>query len=268
MKTILKSISFGAISLGFLFCNALASDSDGRINAVGAAIIVGTNPYAESEDPVEVVPVPALSWNKGRYSVVGKGAGIRLWDEGPWAVDAIADIRFQSLDAEISPVLEGMANRDRTLELGGLVAYKMGDITLSTQAQFDVLGAHEGFEVNMRARYDWQIARGTFFRPSLSLIYRNSDLANYYNGVLPDEARLATGPNPITVDGVVFDRPAYAPGETISPQIGFTAIQAFNPKWGAFAVGAVEILPVEITDSPIISEDYLGIIAVGVARIF
>ena len=277
----MRNVLFRAAAVAALAAPAAAQE--GIINTIDdtvtslagdATIIAGggvgfvTQPYAGAEDGVRVFPIPMISYQAERFRFEGKTLSAQLYANDRFAVSAIADWRFQSYDAEDSPVLDGMDDRNGTLEAGVRVTKALGGVNLSGSALVDTLSRHGGYELNATASYELSDWRPLSVRPFAGLRYQSSSLADYYFGVDPEEATSLVCAAVQGTDCFSFDRPAYETGAAVVPTLGLSARQALSRKWAVYGLATYDFLPGEITDSPIVSEDGLLSTFVGVVYLF
>ena len=249
---------------------------DDRVTSLtgGATVIAGggvgvvTQPYAGVEDGARVFAIPMISYQAERFRFEGKTLSAQLYATEQVALSAIADWRFQSYDAEDSFVLEGMDDRDGTLEAGLRVTSALGDLALSASLLGDVLSRHGGYEANLTAAYELSDWRPLSVRPFVGLRYQSDSLADYYYGVDPEEA-LSRVCAAVVGDGCqAFDRPAYETGAALVPTLGISARQALSRKWAVYGQATYDAFPEEIEDSPIVSESGLTSAFVGIVYLF
>ena len=114
-------------------------------------------------------------------------------------------------------------------------------------------GTHDGYELSASYGYPRQIGRW-LIEPALGLQLQSSDLADYYHGVTESEAR--------------SDRPSYTAGEALNMLVSLTVGYTINPRLLAF--GGIEQLNLDtsISDSPIVSEQQIQKVYLGVIYTF
>ena len=174
-------------------------------------------------------------------------------------LEALLDLRFQAYNDDDSPALRFMVPRKPTLEGGGKLTYEFGDLDLSTQVRYDLLGEHQGYDVVTRADYDWRVFRGTWFRPYAGVSLRSANMIDYYFGVNPSEA--LDGSEGVIVDGQPFVRPTYLPGKSVNPFVGAQLRQGFSRKLFMIAFVHHHFYSDEIKESPIVANE--GELAAG-----
>lgn len=147
----------------------------------------------------------------------------------------------EGYDPDDSDFLEGMDDLHTlygaALEFEGNVAGWEASLEVSQ----DLSGEEEGQQVELSLVYPWTAA-GFEWRPELSLTWMSENTVEYLYGVSAKEARAG--------------RPAYSPGSSF--EIG-AELMIQRPLFGDFtAVGIFEISTFgsDITDSPLVDEDY------------
>lgn len=260
LKMCLPALILGSVTVAY------AQEDRGATLIAGGGIGANFEPYLALEDSATLVPVPVLAYQGKRFSFSGKSLSVRAAQFGKVEFSGLLDYRFQGYDADDSPALAGMDDRDGTLEAGVRADLDLGgQVDLSAQVMFDVLGNHGGYEVRGTASYTIGEGPATRVTPFVGVVLRSEDLANYYYGVDADEASIITDP---ALGAAPFNRFAYAPGETLSPVIGVSVRQALSPKWLVFGNASHEFLPAEVTDSPIVDSDSRTSVGIALARVF
>lgn len=223
---------------------------DGRDNGntLGVGVLWNTEPYKGADS--EFYAFPTITWRIGRVFVRETGLGFQIVGDEHWSLDAFAELRFDGYDAEDSDFLEGMEDRDGTLDAG--LAYvrrseTFGKFAFSVGA--DTLDRHGGYQADIT----WsKLTR--FGLPSARVAYYSSALADYYFGVEADEA--------------TPDRPAYAPGSSVVVSLYYTIGKPLTKNWNWIASAGADFYPDDIADSPIMEDDYRAYVFVGASYLF
>jgi outer membrane protein len=143
-------------------------------------------------------------------------------------------------DADDSDALEGMANRDWTLEVGLATVVEGGWGSLALSATTDVLGEHDGQEV--RLTYSIPLGSVRFqVQPAAGIAWYSENLADHYFGVRPGEARAG--------------RPAYAVESATNVFVEVRVLMPLSRRWALVLSGGVEWLDDAITASPIVEDN-------------
>lgn len=222
-----------------------------EVNVVGVIVATGQSVYDDTGDTGSQV-FPLVYLRKGNLKVTGKEATYDLASSGNFTFSALGDLRIAGYDDSETALTQGMEAREDTLELGGQIAYRIGNFEAVAKVRADVLGRHEGYDLALQGAYQFEPWLGNFTRPYAGIALRSEDLNNYYFGVPPEEA---LSPANDTVGQRPLGRPVYSPGEAAVPYVGVLAIQAVSEKIALGLVVNHQWLPEEITDSPIVDRD-------------
>jgi MipA family protein len=163
--------------------------------ALGGGLRLSNNPTVGDLDAVDLVP---LYLYEGRYLYAhGTEFGAHLFRNETFRFGALARYRFLRIEAGDDPRLEGLEDRDQTLD-GGLSAQVRGGWgQLQGEWLTDLLGRHEGEEFNLTYRFRFE--RGDLkLSPFITSSWQDRDLVGYYYGISAEES----GPG----------LPAYDPG--------------------------------------------------------
>lgn len=223
---------------------------DGRDtpNTLGVGVLWSAEPYKGVDS--EVYVFPTITWQIGRVFVRETGLGFQIAGDQHWSLDAFAEWRFDGYEEDDSDFLDGMDDRDGSLDAG--LAYvrrsdTFGKFAFSVGA--DTLDRHGGYQADIT----WsKLTR--FGIPAVRVAYYSSSLADYYFGVEADEA--------------TPDRPAYAPGSGVITSLSYTIGRPINKHWTWVASGGVDIYPDDIANSPIVDDDYRAYVFAGVSYKF
>jgi outer membrane scaffolding protein for murein synthesis (MipA/OmpV family) len=154
--------------------------------ALGAGMRLSSNPLIGDFDTFDLVP---LYLYEGRYLYAhGTEFGAHLYRNDAFRIGALARYRFTRVEAGDDPRLEGLEDRDQTLD-GGVSAQLRGEWgQLQAEWLTDLLDRHEGQETNLTYRYSFE--RGDLaLSPFLTYSWQDSDLVGYYYGISAKEAR-------------------------------------------------------------------------------
>ena len=183
---------------------------------------------------------PVIGYLGERLQVFGPRANYLLVGNEIFSLKADASVRFGGYEPEDSVALQGMDERDLTLEAGFTVSATgaFGEVDLSVLT--DVLDRHSGQEAVLRYGYD--IGGESFtVTPFAGLRWISSSLADYYYGVRPEEATLA--------------RPGYSAPSATSPFVGVSANYRLASRWNLFGMLGSQRLADGLKDSPIVEDD-------------
>jgi outer membrane protein len=236
------------ITLHAGYASAQVIDGRDTGNTLGVGVLSNTEPYRGLDS--ELYVFPTITWQIGRVFVRETGLGVQIAGEENWSLDGFAEWRFDGYDAGDSDFLEGMDDRDGTLDAG--LAYVRRSPTLGKFAfslGADTLDRHGGYQADVT----WsKLTR--FGVPSVRVAYYSSSLADYYFGVEANEAALG--------------RPAYSPGAgvIISPNYSFGG--KLTDRWNWVGNIGADFYPNDISDSPIMEDSYRAYVFVGASYRF
>jgi len=218
---------------------------------VGAGAVISSKPYEGIRSKVYGVPI--LGYEGERLYLRGISGGYRLLMYKGWSVGPMLRPRFEGYEASDSPVLSGMDDRKRTLDGGVDLSWRTDWGLLSTVFLTDLLGEHDGQEVEISYTALFAYA-GFDFVPSAGLRWRSGDVVDFYYGVRADEARPG--------------RPAYTPEATLTPVVRLAVRRKLSRHWGLLLGFQYEWLDDEISDSPIVEDNTILSLLVGAAYAF
>ena len=146
-----------------------------------------------------------------------------------------------------------MSDRDGPFEAGmqASLGTSLGQFRASLLS--DLLDKHNGLEgkLTFSKRFSQQKMSVS---PSVSLLWQSGQLANYYYGVRMAEATM--------------NRPAYKVGSALSVQLGVMTNYRLNEHWSVSGRIALTRLADEISDSPIVEDDFVTSAFVGIGYRF
>ncbi|WP_255463321.1 MipA/OmpV family protein [Microbulbifer sp. YPW1] len=209
---------------------------------VGLGVIGRSSPYVGSDSTVTQV-IPAITYFGERLQWVGPSLRYGLWGSDTLRFAVNATYRVGAYEENDSPVLVGLGDRDGTLMAGvGLVYDGPNRIDVDFRYQHDVLDRFGGGTAELRVSKGFQTGNVSW-GPSLGLNWLSSDLANYDFGV-PSWAALP-------------GRPAYDVGSTVTLEGGIGGMLEITEHWRLVLDINAEYLGDDISDSPIVGDDYV-----------
>jgi len=224
-------------------------EEDGELPWIGGELSIGMAARGEREIYKDVgsefEPAPFIRYENGPFEIEGYDgldASFKLFGTGSYEIALKGSVDFEEgYDSDDSDYFEGMYELDTPYSVG--LEYETNFAGWKAELEFeqDVSGEHDGQAVELALGYPW-MAGGVEFRPTLSATWLSEKTVDYFYGVSAKEAKP--------------DRPAYSPGA--SYEIG-AELMILRPLFGNFtAVGIVETSTFgkDITDSPLVDEDY------------
>lgn len=200
----------------------------------------------------QVYPLPFYMYQGRAFSIRGLSAIYDVLEEPAWTIRALAKFRTDGYEADDSSDLDGMSDRRNSLDLGAelWLGDSRGNVALGFMT--DALGVHDGQEVRLTYSKRYRAVFGLeklALRPIFGVSWRSDNLNNYYYGVRGKEARPG--------------RPAYKSGESVNPFAGIALDYRLAERWSVFSMLASEWLSSEVTDSPIIDQDNVISVILG-----
>jgi outer membrane protein len=215
-----------------------------RTFRLGAGLLSLQKPYKGVD--ADCYGIPFLFYQDQKLTIFGPMASYSFFGEdNQWAFQGLARIRTEGYDDDDSHYLNGMSDRDPTLELGLRYLTDLDFAVLSMDFTHDVLDEHRGYEFRLTLRKLFQNIldiESLNLTPSAGVNWRSKQLNDYYYGVRSSEA--AAG------------RPAYDAGGSVGWLTGLQLDYKLTEEWSLFSMVNVEWLDSEITDSPIVEDDY------------
>lgn len=213
----------------------------GRLS-VGAGVIARSSPYARSTGN-PVLFIPAITYVGNRLQIFGPNAQLGLTGSGDVRLAASLAYRQAVYEADDSPVLDGMDDREDTAMAGLQVQVEtVGGFDLSTGYAHDVLDRIGGGEAQFEVArpIPW---RSTRFTPSLSVHWTDAALVRHDYGVEAEEATAT--------------RPAYRPDDAFSIETGIGIFGELTPSIILIVNASIEWFDNEVRNSPIVDEKHV-----------
>lgn len=222
----------------------------GRLG-VGIGVLGRSSPYPNAtHGPIQAIP--AITYIGERLQIFGPYAQIGLIGSGDLRLAYTLAYRQGSYEESDSPILAGMGDRKQTM-MGGLSLEWEWDagVDVSFSAQYDALNRIHASTAQLGISRPFSFGRSRL-SPSLALNWQNAKLANHEFGVPADKATPT--------------RSAYRLDDIISVEGGMGCFMELPKDWVFIVNMNVEFLGSDLTDSPIVSEDYIlkGFVALNV----
>jgi len=216
---------------------ALHIDEDELVSAViGIGVLYHTSPYTGDEDDTWAIPIIVGEYKN--FFSDGHAFGYTVNKDDEVELSVILQPRFMGYDDDESTELNGMDDREWSID-GGLKAEWLNewfelDVTFVT----DLSGKHEGQEIS--AIFSKEFMDG-FITPRAGVKWRSEQLTDYYFGVRPSE--------------VTVNRANYEPDSTVDYIAGIAVAVPLGDDWAIVGDFEFEGLGDEIQDSPIVDRD-------------
>ena len=219
--------------------------------AAGVGVIVTDNPYKGIN--TEVHGIPIIMYRTKKLFIYGPMMSYSFFEHDGWEVSGLAKVRFEGYEGGDSRYLWGMDDREWTFELGGALSKTFDFGRITTDFTADILGEHDGHELDLTYSYDFRNAfeiSALTVTPSAGVNYRSGRLNDYYYGVRASEA--------------IAGRPEYHPGDSMGLTTGLRLNYTISERLSLMGMISMEWLDDEIRSSPIVDEDHMESLLLGI----
>lgn len=217
----------------------IATDAHAGEWGLGIGVAAQQPPQVGTRTETVVLPFPCYQGERLNLDFGSIGYALVKTDRVQFAVQG--QLRFDGYDPSDSKALNGLRERDVTLDAGFSVAAgdKWGIASFSIMA--DALGVHKGYEISAGYQYPIQFGRWTLV-PGITAKWPSEELVEYYYGVRLDEA--------------TPDRPAYSGKAVLNASAALNASYTITDSWELIGGAEYTRLGDGITDSPVIEKDH------------
>ncbi len=222
--------------------------------ALGVSISTSESPYVGGENSLFAYPY-LTSFRDSAFTddwlVLREGElGGRWVTESGWELGLLGRIQTLGFGNSDAPELRGMADREWTIEAGPMIGWRAWPVHINFAVYAEILGLHDGFTNELTFSVPYEGSRG-YIVPHLRFTRQDSEYANYYYGVLENEASAA--------------RPAYDVGDAVNTELKIRIGYALSEKWLLSGSAGIEFLDSNISNSPIVDEDSVWSASIGLA---
>lgn len=217
------------------------SERSGEENSlsVGVGVIASARPYPNT-DP-EIFPVPVVTGRYDRFFFQGIRGGMDLFQKDAWSANIFAQARFQGLEPEESPFLEGMSTRQKSADAGLELSYRGRPVGFRTEILTDVLGRSKGQEASFQVTSGVPLGRLGLILAGFGPRWVSSNVVDYYFGVGWEEIKLG--------------RPAYTGESALNWELNLIGLINLGEKWDLTVIWTRDSFGSAITDSPLIEQN-------------
>lgn len=220
---------------------------------IGATTSINERPFVGVDNQQESLPY--FSGEYRRFSIEGLDMSLALLGKEKQRLNLVATPRFYEVKAGFADngELNGISTTQDTWFAGLGYQLNLAPLYLNAQALYDVGNESDGTELTLSVSYpfgkdSWIVI------PAAGLTWQDEKLVEYFYGVTADE----TAPG----------RPVYGDEASLNANLSLTGIWQPHPHWRLLGAIKAERLGDGITDSPIIEEDRIGSVLVGVVYQF
>jgi outer membrane protein len=209
---------------------------------LGLGVIARSSPYRDYNAGVFQV-IPAITYNGERLQIFGPSVQLSILGSGKIRLATTGKYRIGVYDEDESDFLEGMGDRESTFMAGlALLAELPKGVELTIGYEHDVLDEIGGgtARFGLEKSFQFSVFR---FSPDIGLNWTSSKIANYDFGVPKDKETI--------------ERPAYDLDDTVSFEASLGLFIDISRNWMMVVNVKSEFLGEEVTDSPIVTDDYV-----------
>ena len=254
----MRSTVGACVMVGFLvaagWCQGAQSDTKPEDKAsvyVGGGAVISSQPYVGTD--VRAYPLPLFAYEGKRLYFRGLTGGYWLFTFDGLSVGPVLQPRFEGYEEDDSSLLGGMDDRDWSVD-GGIGVSWLTDIGLfGVSFVTDLLGKHNGQELDFSYTLLFKWA-GFDFIPSAGVRWKSDNLVDYYYGVESDEIRFDQA----------ISRASYEGNDAVDPYLRMAVRRKLGGRWSLLGAIQYEWLDSEITDSPIVDDNYEASFLLGI----
>ena len=259
-KSIIASALLAALSLTTLSGTAAAAEKPQWQWTVGAGVAASDDPWLDVKNNVSLFPIVSAEY--GKWSFFGDGIVAYNWiDEDEYSLSVGLNYRNEAYDSD--DLIGSKRSKNKVFE-----GYKApdGDITFlvsghwqlfSLALEQDISGKSKGLTADAGVHVPLLELGDRFsLEGRLGVHWQSSNYANHIYGIKGSQIDVSKG------------RTAYTPGSTTSYSIGLDATYAINEQWTGVAGYTYAKLDDKIEKSPLIGQDKVQNLYVGVVYTF
>jgi outer membrane protein len=222
---------------------------------IGIAVQGENGIYKDTDSEIE--PAPFLLYENGPFAIQGYGgieASYRIYGNDFFEMGVLGSLDFgEGYDKDDSTYFEGMDELEDILYGAGVFfGVNFSGVEAGVDIVQDISGEHDGQEVGVSVSYTWMVG-GFQVEPELSLNWLSEKTVDYRYGVSEREARVG--------------RPAYSPGSSFQVEAELLVQRQIFGNFSIIGLIGASSFGSDITDSPLVDEDYEieGAIGIGYA---
>jgi outer membrane protein len=219
---------------------------------IGGGAVASPRPYVEAKP--RIFPIPVVNLRYDRWFVQGIRGGYELVAKPKLSLNAFAQARFQGLEPDESPFLEGMEERKKSMDAGLEAVYRGRPVGFRAAVLTDTLGRSQGQELSAQAVTGAPLGKKLLVLVAFGPRWETSRRADYYYGVRPEEA--------------TSERPAYSAEDALNWDLAVSAIYRPADRWSVFALVNRIALGDAIRNSPIVERESMTGLLFFVTREF
>lgn len=245
MKKVKLFIVSAAVLSGFVVPVAVADQF-----SLGAGVLVSPDPYKGYQK--RVYPVPLINYDSERFYFKGLTTGYYLWNDGTNQLSVTAfysPLHYRAKESN-NRAMKELNNRHSSVMAGVSYQHKANWGNVRTTLAGDVLDNSNGVMGDVAYSYsfrngDWQIA------PGIGASWFNERMNRYYYGISGKESGRS-------------GMSRYRPGNSWSPYLEMSVNYSLGSDWSVLFSGRYFQLNKQITDSPMVNQNYSAMFMTGI----
>lgn len=221
---------------------------DGWHGIVGSKVILRNEPYKGVDH--KFLPLPYLVMRRGNFFIDGLKVGYRMAEGTSGSFDLIITPRLEGFDADDSTILNGMGDRNFTIDAGISMVLKQGTFNFNFSVLNDIVNKSKGSEVIASISHTYILTdKKLIVTPDIGLRLQSENLINHYYGVNNNQAKPG--------------RPAYTGESTMNYTASLDLIYSLNKRSNLFMAVEYEGFGDDVYDSPLVDKERVISILLG-----
>lgn len=241
---------FKLLALGVLLASSVTAVHAEGPWSIGAGALVSPNPYKGDQN--RVYPAPLLGYEGDNFYFRGFNAGYYLWNDEADKLSVTAyysPLHFRPKDSNYDS-MRALDYRHSTVMAGLSWVHNTDYGFLRTVLAGDILDNSNGITWDTAWLYRYN-ADSLTLTPGVGVVWDSKKQNDYYYGVSGKEAN-RSGLN------------EYDAGNSWSPYVELSVNYKLNADWNVFGMGRYMRLSKEVTDSPMVDNNWTGVLLTGV----
>ncbi|WP_157956710.1 MipA/OmpV family protein [Salinicola halimionae] len=258
-------LSVTGISTAFLASGAKAQEASAENEGatqwrLGVMASLADVSYAGAGTEASVFPL--VYFDSKRLFFHATEGGVHLLNRDRFTFDIVLSTANLELDpddlgrkelADKNVDRDRLNDRDRSYYAGVAGEWKSQLGVVRAEGRTDISGNSKGELYQVSYAYTWTVGRARF-TPNVDLTYLSENVAEYYFGLDESES--------------LSDNYAYTPNGAFVPGVGIDMAYILSRRWIFYAQVNYEMYPDEISDSPLVDDDYGVFMKSGISYSF
>lgn len=226
------------ISIGVLSSAAMADNW-----SMGVSVLGKSAPYKGIKASDYITPIPVINYDSEKFYLHTLSVGYYLWKDkkNQISLDAFYYPQLFKPKDNDDEAMRKLSSRRDTVMAGLTYRYKSDWGILRLIGSGDILGISNGLRADTAYLYGFHGDKWSF-TPGVGIKWDDKNQTSYEYGVSSKESRNS---------GLKY----YEPNDSLSPYIELSGKYSFNESWTIFAMGRMDFLSSEVTDSPMVDKD-------------